>query len=127
MNKLRPLAALTLAMILMTTSTYGQESCYQEDADYSSAYVESSRTAHWSVYIPIALVVGAAIWFGIAENKKDYLSYSDSQDGLGSIANSKRISRSSNDSSYRSSYSRSNSHLSSSYRAKQNFSGSHSH
>lgn len=129
MKKLRPLVALTLALTLVTSSMYGQDSYCQEDGNYSSAYVESSHATHWSVYIPIAILVGAAIWFGIADRSHDHHSSSDSQDGLGSLASSKRMSSSSySGDSYRrsSSYSPS-SHLSSSYRARKCFSGSHSH
>lgn len=129
MKKLRPLVALTLALTLATSSIYGQDTFYQEDTDYSSAYVESNNTAHWSAYIPIVILVGAAIWFGIADRHHEHHdSSSDSQDGLGSIANSKRVFHSSSD-SYR--FSSSNyhpsSHLSSSYRSKKSFCGSHSH
>jgi hypothetical protein len=94
MKRLHQLITATLVLTLTTVSVYGQD-VYQEDAynSDSSAYIESSNTAHWSIYIPIAVLVGAAIWFGVADqhDPKHYLS--DSQDALGSIANSKRISK----------------------------------
>ena len=98
MKKIRSIVALTLAFTCTISSIYSQDP-YQED--YSSAYVESSHTAHWPAYIPITLLVAAAIWFGAADQHHERHHSSNSQDGLGSIASSKRISRSSN--SYRSS------------------------
>lgn len=92
MKKLRSFVVLTLVLTLTTSSINGQEPCCQEDESYSSAYMQSSHTAHWSVYIPIAILVGAAIWFGLADQKHESHDSNDSQDGLGSIANSKRRS-----------------------------------
>lgn len=134
MKKLHSLVALTLALTLAASSIYGQDPDCQEGTDYSSAYVEGSNTAHWSVYIPIAILVGAAIWFGVADRHSEHHNSStDSQDGLGSIASSKRIS--SHDSYRTHSYSYGpsssryspSSYLSSSYRSRKVFCGVHSH
>ncbi|MFI0434737.1 MAG: hypothetical protein ACH350_03280 [Parachlamydiaceae bacterium] len=119
MKKLRPLFTLTLAFTLGTASIYGQNSCCQEDENYSCAYVESSNTANWTVYIPITLIVGAAIWFGLADHSKNKGKKNDSQDGLGRIIDSKRISHSG--------YSRSNDYRSLTTRSKTTTYGSFSH
>jgi hypothetical protein len=92
MKKLHQFFTLTLLLTFATPSIHGQDPQYQEDATYSSAYMQSSHAAHWSVYIPIALLVGAAIWFGVADRNHECHDYNDSQDALGSIANSKRRS-----------------------------------
>jgi len=95
MKKFCPLITFTLVLTCAISSIHAQDSCQQEDGNFSSAYVESSHAAHWSVYIPIAILVGAAIWFGFADKDKDKGEDSNnSQDALGSIANSKRISSS---------------------------------
>lgn len=110
MKKFRSFIALTLVLALTTSTIYSQEPYNQENESYSSAYMQSSHTAHWSVYIPIAILVGAAIWFGMADSKRDRHHSSDSQDGLGSIANSKRHSAPSHtSSSYKNHHSKSSS------------------
>lgn len=98
----RPFITLATAFALVTSSIHSQSRYTPEDGNYSCAYSESSHSAHWSVYIPIAVLVGAAIWFGMADCKKEKHDSSNSKDALGSIANSKRISSSSKYSSYRS-------------------------
>lgn len=108
----QPFITLVMAFALATSSIQSQSRCAAEDCNYSCAYGESSHSAHWSVYIPIAVLVGAAVWFGMADYKKEKHDSSNSKDGLGSIANSKRISSSNKYSSYRS---------------KTTLSGSHSH
>lgn len=110
MQKIHKWVVFTLLFTLLTTSIQAQDSYDQENEAAGSAYVQSSQSAHWSVYVPITILVVAAIWFGVSDKNHDHSSYTDSQDGLGSIDNSKRHSswrsgRSS--SSCRSSYSRS--------------------
>lgn len=87
---------LTLLFAFVTTSIQGQECCDETNMECDgSAYMEASKTAHWSIYIPIAILVVAAIWFGVADqhdNSKSKYSYTDPLDGLGSIDNSKRHS-----------------------------------
>lgn len=94
MKKFRPLVTLALALTLATSSIHGQDCNDQVDPNCSCAYAESSHTAHWSAYVPIAVIVAAAIWFGMADQKKEKHNSSDSQDGLGSMASSKRHNRS---------------------------------
>lgn len=99
MKKLRPWIHLMLFFAMMTTSIHGQEICNQEeDQSYlqenescCEAYMESSHTAHWSVYVPLTILVAAAIYFGMADKKNHEHPSSGSQDALGSIVNSKRI------------------------------------
>lgn len=91
MVKLHKFVTLTVLFALCTTSLQGQND-FDPEADTGSAYTQGSQTAHWSVYIPIAILVGAAIWFGVSDKNHDTSSYSDSQDALGSIENSKRNS-----------------------------------
>ena len=74
MEKLHKWVALTLILTFMTTSIYGQSLEYQNDEDYGSAYTESSHSAHWSAYVPIGVMVVAAIWFGIADQKHNNIS-----------------------------------------------------
>jgi hypothetical protein len=97
MKKLHRLVALTLLSTLFITSIQGQDETSQEETSqeqegYSSAYQQSSRTAHWSAYIPLTIIVVAAIYLGIADKKSSHSNYSNSQDGLGSIDSSKRHS-----------------------------------
>lgn len=109
MAKLHKMVVLTLLFALFTTSIYGQDCCEQDD-DCGSAYCQGSQIAHWSVYIPITILVVAAIWFGVSDRSHDSSSYySNSQDALGSIDNSKR------NSGHRSCSCRSNSYSSGSY------------
>lgn len=98
MEKIRQWTAVALLFTLTFTSIYGQNN-EQDDENYSSAYMQSSQTAHWSVYIPIVVLVGAAIYFGLADRNQNDLSSSNSQDALGSIGNSKRIGKHSKTSS----------------------------
>lgn len=67
MKKHRQLITSTLILMLALSSVYGQEIYPQQEETYSPAYLQSSHTAHWSVYVPIALLVGSAIWFGFAD------------------------------------------------------------
>ncbi len=98
----RSLIAFAIALSIATMPVCGQYQPHLDDEEScSSAYTESSRSAHWSVYVPIVALVGAAIWFVAADGKQVKHDSNDSQDGLGSIADSKRISSSS---SYRDSY-----------------------
>jgi hypothetical protein len=90
MKKLHPFITATLLMTFVTSSIYGQDPNYQEDGEYSSAYIQSHNSAHWTVYIPITILVGAAIWFGLADRRRQHQHSSDTQDALGSIDNSKR-------------------------------------
>lgn len=117
MEKLRKWVALTLLFTLVTTSIQGQDQnpYNQGDDAYSSAYMQSSHAAHWSAYVPITILVVAAIYLGMADQSHDYSSHSsDSQDALGSIDSSKRHSSSS------SSYSSSNYYSSKNYSYSSN-------
>ena len=124
MEKLHKLVTLTLLFTLVTTSVYGQNTSIQENEDYSSAYMQSNYTAHWSAYIPLTIIVVAAIYLGIADTSSSQSSSRNSQDGLGSIDSSKRHS------SFRSGYS-SSSYSSSSSRHGSRYSstsgGGYSH
>jgi hypothetical protein len=93
MNILQKWIGLTLALTLAFSSVRGQQVCCQGDDTYSPAYEQSCDTTHWSVYIPIAALVGAAIWFGLADGYDNNESSNNSQDALGSIANPKRIDK----------------------------------
>lgn len=90
MKNLRPFIAFTMALVIATSALNGHSPCLVDDEEFSPAYVESSHSAHWSVYIPIVALAGAAIWFGLADKSNSKKDSSDSQDALGSIANSKR-------------------------------------
>lgn len=83
------ITALVLTASLLSSSLPAQCGESPECDECGCAYVESSRSAHWSIYIPIVVVVGAAIWFGLADDSSEKISYG-SQDGLGSIDNSMR-------------------------------------
>lgn len=84
METLRYWVTLTLVFTLVMTSIHGQSAYDEEDPPsseentYSSAYMQSYQTAHWSAYVPIGIMVAAAIWFGIADRKHDDAS-SDSR------------------------------------------------
>lgn len=121
MKRFHQLVALTLVLAITTSSIYGQDLYNQEDESHSSAYMQSQNTAHWSVYVPIAILIGAAIWFGLADRKHEKHDSNDSQDGLGSMANSKRRY---NDSDSHRSHSHSRPHSRSSSKQSK---GSYSH
>lgn len=123
MKKFRLFTALTLTLTLATCSIYSQDCAEQAEGNYSCAYTDGSHTAHWSAYIPVAALVAAAIWFGVADQTHEKHNSSNSQDGLGSMASSKRISHSHHHhhpSHCHSSYSHS-------YRSSKNSHGSYSH
>lgn len=89
MKKIRLFISSLVIVASATTSLYGQEANNMKNENYSAAYMEGNRTAHWSVYIPIAVLAGAAIYFTVADQGSGS-EYSGSQDGLGSIDNAKR-------------------------------------
>lgn len=93
----------------LSTSINAQQSCcYQECNDTTGeAYAQSSYNSHWSALVPLALIVGAAIWFGVADGSSSDSS-SNSNDGLGSLAR-RHHSHSYGSRSSRSSYSNSHS------------------
>ena len=80
---------LALLFSLSITSLQGQETCEMEE-ESCCAYSQGCQTAHWSIYIPITILVVAAIWFGVSDRSHSSSSSGDSQDALGSIDNSKR-------------------------------------
>lgn len=93
MQKIQKWVVFTLLFTLLMTTIQAQDSYDQEDEAAGSAYVQSSQSAHWSVYVPITILVVAAIWFGVSDkDHNDHSKYTDSQDGLGSIDSSKRHS-----------------------------------
>ena len=92
MRKLYRYITLILISTFATFSIYGQDPYNQEEPD-GSAYMQGARTAHWSAYVPLTILVGAAIWFGIADRHHSHHHSNNSQDGLGRIASSKRMSR----------------------------------
>jgi hypothetical protein len=85
MEKLRKSIALTLLFTLAMTSLQGQSTYNEVDNAYSPAYMESNYTAHWSAYVPIGVMIAAAIWFGIADRKHD-----DTSSSSGSHSSSSR-------------------------------------
>ncbi len=103
---------MTMTCTLVNGKIQAQEgvSCCSEMAcanqeECGDAYAENGRTAHWSAYIPITLMIAAAIFFGFADKKHDKCS--SSGDG------SKVPSRISNGSSRSCSKERSSGHRSS--------------
>lgn len=97
MKKIQQIIAMTL---ILTCATHALNAQVCESEPCCSAYAESSRSAHWSVYVPIVVLVGAAILFGVADRSKGSDCSSGSQDALGSIDNSKRHSSGSYSNSY---------------------------
>jgi len=98
---------LTLFLLASSThSIHAQEACcYQECDTTGEAYAQSSYNSHWSAIVPIALIVGAAIWFGVADGNSSDSSGGNSKDGLGSLASKSRSSSYSSSSGRSSSYS----------------------
>lgn len=90
MKKTRPFAFLILILAIASNFLNAQEPYIQDEAYCSEAYEACKHTAHWSVYIPLVLTAGAAVWFALCESKHKEI-HSNSQDALGSIANSKRV------------------------------------
>lgn len=93
MQIIRKFVTLALFLVLTTQSVYGQPSYNQEYEydDYSdSAYMQSSHTAHWSAYVPIAALLAAGVLWAIADkhHSSHHSSHSssrssDSHHGLG--------------------------------------------
>lgn len=92
MNKIYKITTLVLLFSFIINPIQGESLNDEEDERCGAAYVESSQTAHWSVYIPITILVVAAILFGVADRDHKSHNSSDPQDALGSIDNSKRHS-----------------------------------
>lgn len=79
MRKLQTWVALTLLLALATPSIQAQPAYVQDDETCCSAYNNSCHAAHWSAYVPIGLIVAAAIVFAIADqNHKEESTYSQS-------------------------------------------------
>lgn len=109
MHTLRKLMLLTLLFALATTSIQAQEESYSPnlyetpDENYGNAYQQSSRAAHWSAYVPLTVLIVAAIFFGLADRNhhhnhhysssgssshygsRSYYSSYPNYDGLGSL------------------------------------------
>lgn len=74
MHTLRKLTLLTLLFALVTTSIQAQEEDYSpysydtQDENYSTAYQQGQRAAHWSAYIPLTAFVVTAIFFVLVDN-----------------------------------------------------------
>ncbi len=84
MKKLRKLLLFTLFFAFIT-SLQAQD-CNPDDENYSDAYMESRNAAHWSAYVPITILVVAAIYLGFADNDHRGNNCSDTyDDGLGSL------------------------------------------
>ncbi|MBA3720973.1 MAG: hypothetical protein H0W88_01060 [Parachlamydiaceae bacterium] len=103
------LALLTMLMAILTTPLRGQEpiegsvadgtpvqEAYVDDQS-SPAYYGGARAAHWSAYVPIGVLIGAAIFLGFADKSHSGSSSSSS------CHNSHSGSCSSNSSSFSSS------------------------
>lgn len=94
MQKFYKIMTLTLLCVMPLTAIQSQEytsNQYTNNAccgepEASCAYNDSCRTAHWSVYVPIGIVVVAAVLFGLADGTSS--STSGSQNGLGSMKHS---------------------------------------
>lgn len=50
----------------------------QDELPSESAYLASQQAAHWSAYIPIAAVLGATVFFGVADQSHQSSSSSHS-------------------------------------------------
>ena len=82
------IAALLVALTISTL--YGEAHCYEEnDIDPDNcAYMQSSHAAHWSAYVPIAVLIAAGICWSTADKKHSCSGShcnSNSQNGLGSL------------------------------------------
>ena len=69
MQILRKWTTLALVFALTITSVQSQPLQVEEEPPYSAAYTQSHQAAHWSAYIPIGIMVAAAIWFGVADQQ----------------------------------------------------------
>lgn len=88
---------LLLFFVSAIRPIYGNPSCDGCDP-CGDAYSQGSWCARWSAYIPIAAVVAAAIWFGVADGKSSDSSSSSSDsshgDGLGCLSSRRSSSNS---------------------------------
>ena len=77
---------LTLLTQTVNAQEYETEYFAYENDQSAEAFAQSSYNSHWSAYVPIALMVGAIIWFAVADNSASGYDSSDSKNGIGSIA-----------------------------------------
>lgn len=83
LEKFHKWVVLTLVFTLVSTFVQGQTFYNQETSECPSAYMDSCQSAHWSAYVPLTILVVAAIFFGIAdkshsESSSSYSGYTDS-------------------------------------------------
>lgn len=91
---------LTLIFTIIFSCSFAQNSEREEPLEMNpyqdepgAAYTDSSHSAHWSIYIPISLLIAGAAYFGLADQNKHEMNSSDTKDALGSIVNSKRVGK----------------------------------
>ncbi len=89
MLNVQKLVTVSLFFSLLTASIRGQEQAYDynyengQENNYSAAYQESVYSAHWSIYVPLAIFVVAAAYLGYSDTKRaDSYSHNRS-DALG--------------------------------------------
>lgn len=69
--------ALLLTLPNMTLLTL-HAAQMQDELPSESAYLASQQAAHWSAYVPIAAVLGATVFFGVADQSHQSSSSSHS-------------------------------------------------
>lgn len=93
----KKLTVFTTLCALIAGSLHSQEvdsgRGYYPDASEStfndSAYADSVYSAHWSAYVPITVLIAAALFFGAADKNRSSNS-SSSKDALGSLGKSSK-------------------------------------
>lgn len=90
MRMFQKLRTAALFAALITSPLYGEAHCYEDDGmdPENCAYMQSSHAAHWSAYVPIAVLIAAGICWSVADKKHSSSSghcNSNSQNGLGSL------------------------------------------
>ena len=81
-----------LALCLMTSFSMTPVKAYsQVDTECcaeTSAYDESCSVAYWTASVPLVILLGAAVFFGMVDGNSTGESSHASQDGLGSLGGS---------------------------------------
>ena len=74
--QLRWFSRLVVLLTLPSAALFSQDLSSPEE---EGAYLASQQAAHWSAYVPIVVIVGATIFFGVADQShKSTSSHSES-------------------------------------------------
>ena len=68
-----------LVLLTLSNASLFSQDLSSYEAEEQGAYLASQQAAHWSAYVPIVVIVGATIFFGVADQShKSTSSHSES-------------------------------------------------